>query len=50
MSHNEEFERRWAEWQRKGQRHDARIKRNLRRLAFVAVSLLAIGMIWWWVS
>ena len=50
MIQNEDFEARWAEWQRKGDRHDARIKRNLRRLAFIAVPPLVIGIIWWFVS
>lgn len=37
------FEERWARWQEKGARHDARVERNMRRIAAIA---LTIGVIW----
>lgn len=37
------FDERWAQWQEKGARHDARVERNMR---WVAVIALTIGVIW----
>ena len=41
------FDERWARWQEKGARHDARVRRNMRRVA--AVTLL-MGFVWALVS
>ena len=38
---------RWARWQEKGARHDARVGRNMRLIAAIA---LTIGVIWALVS
>jgi hypothetical protein len=38
---------RWARWQEKGARHDARVDRNMRLIAAIA---LTIGVIWALVS
>ena len=37
------FDERWARWQEKGARHDARVARNMRLVAAIA---LTIGVIW----
>ena len=37
------FEERWAQWEEKGARHDARVERNMRRIAAIAVT---IGVFW----
>jgi len=37
------FDERWARWQEKGARHDARVARNMRVMAAIA---LTIGVIW----
>ncbi|MGH9256673.1 MAG: hypothetical protein ACRD3C_19105 [Vicinamibacterales bacterium] len=37
------FDQRWARWQEKGVRHDARVGRNIRLVAAIA---LALGLIW----
>ena len=34
---------RWARWQEKGARHDARVARNMRVIAAIA---LTIGVVW----
>ena len=34
---------RWARWQEKGTRHDARVDRNMRLIAAIA---LTIGVVW----
>ena len=43
------FDERWARWQEKGARHDARVRRKVRLIAAVA---LLIGFVWalvsWW--
>jgi hypothetical protein len=41
------FDERWALWQQKGARHDARVKRKVRLIAAIA---LMIGVIWALVS
>ena len=37
------FDERWARWQEKGARHDARVGRNMRLIAAIA---LTIGVVW----
>jgi hypothetical protein len=37
------FGQRWAQWQEKGARHDARVGRSMRLVAVIA---LTIGIIW----
>ncbi len=37
------FDERWARWQEKGARHDARVARNMRLIAAIA---LTIGVVW----
>ena len=37
------FDERWARWQEKGARHDARVRRKLRLVAAVA---LLLGFVW----
>ena len=37
------FDERWARWQEMGVRHDARVGRNMRLVAAIAVT---IGVIW----
>jgi hypothetical protein len=37
------FDERWARWQEKGARHDARVGRNMRVMVAIA---LTIGVIW----
>ena len=37
------FDERWKRWQEKGARHDARVARNMRLVAAIA---LTIGVIW----
>ena len=37
------FDERWARWQENGTRHDARVGRNMRVIAAIA---LTIGVIW----
>jgi hypothetical protein len=41
------FDERWARWQEKGARHDARVARNIRLMAAIA---LTMGVIWSFVS
>ena len=41
------FDERWAQWQEKGARHDARVRRKVRLIAAVA---LLIGFVWALVS
>ena len=37
------FDERWARWQEKGARHDARVARNMR---MIVALLLTVGVIW----
>jgi hypothetical protein len=37
------FDERWARWQEKGARHDARVGRNMRLMGAIAVTM---GVIW----
>ena len=41
------FDERWARWQEKGARHDARVRRKMR---LVAAVVLLIGLVWALVS
>jgi hypothetical protein len=41
------FDERWARWQEKGARHDARVRRKARLIAAIA---LMIGVVWTLVS
>lgn len=40
------FDERWARWQEKGARHDARVDRNMRVLVAIAMIALTVAAIW----
>jgi hypothetical protein len=44
----DDFDRRWANWQEKGRRRDARLQRRLRWLFLGSISASLLAAAAWW--